>query len=55
METVPWKVTVKEYDVPDSSSNRGIKSYDIGLSAFELQPLTNRESSQAIAEENRRE
>jgi hypothetical protein len=36
MQTVPWKINIKEYEIPDERENRLIKNYDIGLVPFEI-------------------
>ena len=45
METVPWRLNVKEYEV------EGYKSFDFGMTPMELNPL----GSNSNAENNRRE
>lgn len=32
MQTVPWKVNIKEYEVPEERGKGYIKNFDIGLS-----------------------
>jgi hypothetical protein len=34
MQTVPWKINIKEYEVPGQKANDFIKNYDIGLCQF---------------------
>jgi hypothetical protein len=48
MQTVPWKINIKEYEVPDERGKNYIKNYDIGLSQVEDSSFNNNESSQAM-------
>ncbi len=34
--TVPWKINVKEYEVPDEREKKYIKNYDIGMVPVEI-------------------
>ena len=48
MQTVPWKLNIKQYEVPDEREKNYKKNYDIGLSQVEDSTFSNNDTSQAI-------
>ncbi len=36
MQTVPWRINVKEYEVIDEREKKYIKNYDIGMVQVEI-------------------
>lgn len=41
MQTVPWKVNIKEYEATEQRGKDSIKNYDIGLTQVEDSTLNN--------------
>jgi hypothetical protein len=55
MQTVPWKINIKEYEVPGQKAKDYIKNYDIGLCQIaESSNFTNANSANTMNEKNRR-
>ncbi len=48
MQTVRWKLNIKQYEVPDEREINYKKNYDIGLSQVEDSTFSNNDTSQAI-------